>query len=57
MGQPSWGDTVVVLPPELARPGVNWLTGEAVRPVERGASAVFTAAELFTTLPVATILL
>jgi (1->4)-alpha-D-glucan 1-alpha-D-glucosylmutase len=57
LGQPSWGDTVVVLPPELARPGVNWLTGEAIRPVERGASAVFTAAELFATLPVAAILL
>jgi (1->4)-alpha-D-glucan 1-alpha-D-glucosylmutase len=56
-GQPAWGDTALLLPPELARPGVNWLTGEPIAPVERGSAAVFTAAELFRTLPVAAVLL
>jgi (1->4)-alpha-D-glucan 1-alpha-D-glucosylmutase len=55
-GQPSWGDTGLVLPPELAREGVNWLTGETIRPAERGELAVFTAAELFRSFPVAAIL-
>ena len=55
-GQPSWGDTGVVLPPDLARDGVNWLTGETIRPVARGPATVLTAAELFATLPVAAVL-
>jgi (1->4)-alpha-D-glucan 1-alpha-D-glucosylmutase len=56
LGQPNWGDTALILPPELAREGVNWLTGEAIRPAERGELAVFTAAELFRSFPVAAIL-
>ncbi len=56
-GQPIWGDTVLLLPPDFAHEGINWLTGEAIRPAVRGSSPVFTAAELFGTLPVAAILL
>jgi len=55
-GQANWGDTGLILPPELARAGVNWLTGEAIQPTARGELAIFTAAELFRTLPVAAIL-
>ena len=56
-GAPAWGDTGLILPPDLARDGVNWLTGETIRPTERGPASVFTAGELFRTFPVAAIVL
>ncbi|HXV24595.1 MAG TPA: malto-oligosyltrehalose synthase [Alphaproteobacteria bacterium] len=56
-GQPLWGDTFLQLPPDMAREGINWLTGAPIHPTIRGSAPVFTASELFSTLPVAAILL
>jgi (1->4)-alpha-D-glucan 1-alpha-D-glucosylmutase len=59
LGEPAWGDTVVLLPEELAsdRAWVNVLTEDELRPEAWGEDrAGFAAASLFKTFPIAVLL-